>query len=103
MVAQATIIAILVAALTVLYVIALTGDHPLLTKYLRGSGADRSDSLTIRILVTVVGLGAFVYAIFFFDGEFGAPVGTIRWWLGVAGAIFAVVFVGRSMIRDVMK
>lgn len=99
MVAETAIIAIIVAALAVLYGIALTGDHPLLSKHLTGLNENRPDSRALRVLPFVVALAAAIYALFFFEGEFGAPMGTARWWIGVAVAIIAVVLGGGSLLR----
>lgn len=92
-----------VIVLAILYGIALTGDHPLLSNYLWGLGADRSNSLEVRLLGIVIGIGVLLYAVFEFDGSFGAPRGTTQWWLGVAVAIFAVVLVGGGLLRSLRQ
>ena len=99
------IFAVCVVFLAVLYGIALLGDHPVLDQYLRGLGADRSTSNWSRALFTLLGLCVVLYSIFIYngDGSFGAPMGSISWWMGVAVAIFAIVLVTSGLLRSIRQ
>lgn len=91
-------IALIVGLLAKLYQIALRGNHPSLTKHLRGLNPSRTESRPIRILLFVVANGAALYAIFVFNGMFVPPAGTIRWWMVVAVATFAIALVTDGLL-----
>ncbi|SNZ15625.1 hypothetical protein SAMN06269185_2534 [Natronoarchaeum philippinense] len=54
--------------------------------------SDARDS-SIAAAILLLGVGAAAYAAYYTSqgGEFGAPTGSLPWWLGVGAAIVAVV------------
>ncbi len=50
--------------------------------------------------IFLLGAAAFLVAIAFSDGSWGAPVGSPEWLLGVGFAALAVVLGVRSWLRD---
>lgn len=64
-------------------------------------GIEDIGSSPVATALFVIGVGFAAFALLFGSGSggYGAPQGSLRWWLGIAGATVAVVLIVAEQLR----